>query len=320
MRLLILGGTGFAGHALIDAARTRGHDITVLNRGHRRPPPGVTALVGDRTTPDGLTALQGGTWDHVIDTWSAAPGAVRDAATALNGRAGRYTYISSRSVYADGTGAGATENSPTVTGDGDDYAHHKRGAELAVDQHFDGPVLHARAGLVLGPYEDVGRLPWWLTRLERGGPTLAPGPYDLPLQLIDVRDLADFVLDTTGTGAYNVVSSPGHTTMGELLDLGNQLTGGHADLRWTDEKTILDAGIEAWIELPIWLAPSSADYGFLHQGDVSKALAAGLRPRPIRETVADTWAWMQTLGGTPARRPDRPALGLSPEKESTVVS
>jgi 2'-hydroxyisoflavone reductase len=173
MKLLVLGGTGFVGRAVVDEARTRGHTITVLNRGHRPPPPGTTALTGDRRTPGGLTALTGGTWDLVVDTWSGRPTAVRDAARTLSGRAGHYTYVSSRSVHADAGTPARTEDDDLVdaspdSDDDNDYARAKRGAELAADQNFTGPVLHARAGLILGPHEDIGRLPWWLHRLARG--------------------------------------------------------------------------------------------------------------------------------------------------------
>ncbi|MFI7601796.1 NAD-dependent epimerase/dehydratase family protein [Actinoplanes sp. NPDC049681] len=326
MRLLVLGGTGFVGRAVVDEARTRGHHITVLNRGHRPEPAGVTALVGDRTAPGGLTALDHGTWDAVVDTWSAAPHAVRDAAKALTGRAGHYTYVSSRSVYADGGPVPLTEDAPVVdaspdAGDDVEYAAAKRGGELAATQSFHGPVLLARAGLILGPHEDVGRLPWWLNRLAKGGPTLAPGPRDLPLQYIDARDLAAFVLDAAAagrTGAYNVVSEPGHTTMGELLETATEITGGRAELRWTEPDAILAAGIAQWTELPIWLAPGY-DHSFMHGGDVSRAIAAGLRARPVRETVADTWAWLQSIGGTAPHRPDRPPVGLDPAKEAGIL-
>jgi nucleoside-diphosphate-sugar epimerase len=327
MRLLVLGGTGFVGRAIVDEARARGDEVTVLNRGHRPPVAGVTALVGDRATGSGLAALAGGAWDAVVDTWSGAPRAVRDAASALASRAGHYAYVSSRSVYADGAaGAPLTEDAPVVdaspdAGDEADYAAAKRGGELAA-LHFGGDVLLVRAGLILGPYEDVGRLPWWLRRLARGGPTLAPGPRDLPLQYIDARDLAVFVLDAAAdgrTGAYNVVSPPGHTTMGELLDIAAAVTGGRAELRWTDPDAILAAGVQPWTDLPIWLPPGP-DHDFMHNGDVGKAVAAGLRLRPVGDTVADTWSWLQTLPGTPPQRADRPPVGLSPDLEARVLA
>jgi nucleoside-diphosphate-sugar epimerase len=325
MKLLVLGGTGFVGRTIVDHALHRGHHVTVLNRGHRPTPDGVTTITGDRTTPDGLTALGHHTYDAVIDTWSAAPHAVHTAARTLAGRAHHYTYISSRSVYTgDGTPR-HTEDAPVVDADphagSTDYAHDKRGAELAT-RAFDGPVLLARAGLILGPHEDIGRLPWWLHRLHRGGPTLAPGPEDLPLQYIDARDLADFVLDAADrrlTGPHNVVGPPGHTTMGELLTTANTVTGGHADLRWTDPATILAAGIQPWTELPIWLPPGP-DHDFMHRGDVTRALHAGLRVRPVADTVTDTWSWLQNLDGPPPARRDRPASGLHPDREAAVLS
>jgi 2'-hydroxyisoflavone reductase len=325
MRLLVLGGTGFVGRAVVDLALRRGDDVTVLNRGHRQTPPGVTALIGDRTTPDGLATLRDQDWDAVIDTWSAAPRVVRDSAQALSGHAGHYTYISSRSVYADGGGPPLTEDSPVVDADPDagptDYATDKRGAELAT-RRFDGPVMLARAGLILGPGEDIGRLPWWLMRLARGGPTLAPGPADLPLQYIDTRDLAGFCLDAATSrlaGAYNLVSPPGHTTMGELLSTANILVGGHADLRWIDPEPILAAGVQPWTDLPIWLPPGD-DHDFMHGGDVSRALAAGLRLQPIGDTIADTWSWLQDIGGTPPQRADRPPVGLAPDLEAKLLA
>lgn len=326
MRLLVLGGTGFVGRAVVDASRARGDEVTVLNRGLRPPVPGVTALVGDRTAGAGLAALAGGTWDRVVDTWSGAPRVVRAAAAALTGRAEHYTYVSSRSVYADGATAPMAEDAPVVdaspdAGDEVDYATAKRGGELAAER-FGGDVLLARAGLILGPYEDVGRLPWWLGRLARGGPTLAPGPRDLPLQYIDARDLAAFILDAAAerrTGPYNVVSPPGHTTTGELLEIAAAVTGGRAELRWMDPDIIAAAGIQPWTELPIWLPPGP-DYDFMHNGDVSKAIEAGLRVRPVADTIADTWSWLRSLPGTPAQRADRPPVGLSPDVEAKVLA
>jgi nucleoside-diphosphate-sugar epimerase len=319
MRLLVLGGTGFVGRAVVDEAVARGDDVTVLNRGRRPPVAGVTALVGDRTAADGLAALAGGAWDAVVDTWSGAPRAVEDAARAV--RARHYTYVSSRSVYADGSPLPLTEEAPVVAAGGDDYAAVKRGGELGA-LTFGADVLLARAGLILGPHEDVGRLPWWLRRLARGGPTLAPGPRELPLQYIDARDLAAFLLtaaDKRLTGAYNLVGPSGQTSMGELLDTANAVTGGHAELRWTDPEVILKAGIAPWTDLPIWLPPGD-DHDFMHRGDVSKALAAGLRLRPIADTVADTWSWLRSLPGAPPLRADRPPVGLDPAAEAAVLN
>jgi nucleoside-diphosphate-sugar epimerase len=174
---------------------------------------------------------------------------------------------------------------------------------------------------VIGPYENIGRLPWWLQRMAKGGPVLAPGPRDLGLQYIDARDMAAWSLDAAAEGlggAYNVVSPPGFTTMGELLAACAAVTGADAELRWVEPERILAAGIEPWSDLPIWLPPGET-HAMMHQAGVSKALAAGLRCRPVTETVADTWAWMRGLGGPPPQRPDRPVVGLDPQVEASLI-
>jgi nucleoside-diphosphate-sugar epimerase len=280
----------------------------------------VTAL------PGGLAAIERGEWDIVADTWSWAPAAVRDSARALVGRAGRYVYVSTRSVYAPPTPAGADESAPLVEGSPDDaedgaYATIKRGAEVAAVDAFGDRALLVRAGLVLGPYENIGRLPWWLRRIARGGPVLAPGPPDLGIQYIDVRDMAAWSLDAAVAGLggpYDVVSPPGFTTMRELLETCVEITGSDAELRWTDPERILQAGVEPWQDLPIWLPPGET-HAMIHQAGVAKALAAGLKCRPVAETVADTWAWLRSIGGEPPQRPDRPQVGLDPEVEASLL-
>ncbi|MFI1621221.1 NAD-dependent epimerase/dehydratase family protein [Streptomyces lydicus] len=326
MKLLMLGGTEFVGRAVTEAAVARGWQVTVFHRGHHAPPEGAAALHGDRRDRAGLAALETGEWDAVVDTWSGAPSAVRDAARLLAGRVGAYAYVSSRSVYAYPAAFGLGEDAPLAEGsadstDSDDYAAAKRGGELAAVDAFGDRALLVRAGLILGPYENIGRLPWWLNRIARGGPVLAPGPRDLALQYVDVRDMAEWTLDALEAGrggAYNMVSEVGHATMGELLDSCVKVTGSDAELRWTAPEDVLAAGIEPWTELPVWLAPGEARDAFFG-ADVSKAVAAGLRCRPVSETVADTWAWLRGIGGVAPQRPDRPVVGLAPEKEAAVL-
>ncbi|MBL1081113.1 NAD-dependent epimerase/dehydratase family protein [Streptomyces actinomycinicus] len=330
MRLLVLGGTEFVGRAVVEAALGRGWEVTVFHRGRHPAPSGARSLHGDRTAPGGLAALaaDGTDWDAVVDTWSAAPRAVAGAARLLRGRARRYVYVSSRSVYAWPVPPGAAEDAPLVEGaDADagatEYARDKRGGELAAVGAFGAAdSLLVRAGLILGPYENVGRLPWWLTRIARGGPVLAPGPRDLPLQYIDARDLADWLLGAVErelSGPYDLVSPPGHTTMGELLQACLEATGADAELRWTDPQVILDAGIEPWTELPVWVPPGGELYDGVHRSDVSRAVATGLVCRPAGETVADTWRWLTGIGGTAPQRPDRTRKGLDPEVEAKVL-
>ncbi|MGX1130206.1 2'-hydroxyisoflavone reductase [Streptomyces glaucescens] len=329
MRLLVLGGTEFVGRAVVDAALDRGWEVTVFHRGRHAAPDGVRALHGDRTAPDGLAALADGEWDAVVDTWSAAPRAVRDAARLLRGRAARYVYVSSCSVYDWAPPAGYTEDARLVEGAEPDaeqteYARDKRGGELAALDAFGADrTLLVRAGLIIGPYENVGRLPWWLTRTARGGPVLAPGPRDLPVQYVDVRDLAEWILggvEQELSGPYNLISPRGHATIGTLLEACARVTGGAAELRWTAPELILEAGIEPWTQLPVWVPPNSDLHEALHCADVSRAVAAGLRCRPVEETVADTWSWLRELGGVAPIRPDRPQKRLDPDTEAKVLA
>jgi 2'-hydroxyisoflavone reductase len=325
VKVLMLGGTGFVGRAIVEEALTRDWPVTVFTRGTRQAPKGAAVLRGDRTRPGGLSALEHGTWEVVVDTWSAAPSAVRDAANLLRGRAGHYVYISSRSVYVSPAPRDADEDAPVVEGsadDGDvDYPRAKVGGERAAIDAFGDRALLVRAGLILGPYEDVGRLPWWLERIGRGGTVLAPGPPEAGLQFVDARDLAAWALTAAEHelgGPYNVASPPGHATMRDLLEACVQVTGSAAELRWTSPAAILAAGIRPWTDLPIWVPPGAA-YDAMHQADVAKASAAGLRCRPAAATVADTWSWLQALGDAPMPRQDRPSVGLSPEMEARVL-
>ena len=329
MRLLVLGGTGFVGGTVVAEAVGRGWAVTVFNRGRSGAvPDGVSWLSGDRTEPGGLAALSGGAWDLAVDTWAGEPRAVLAAARALAGTVGHYGYVSSASVYVHPGPSGATEDAPVVDAVADagqtGYAESKAGAELAVREVFGDRSLLARAGLILGPGEDVGRLPWWLRRIERGGRVLAPGPADLAVQYIDARDLAAWLLDCgqNGTGgAFNVVSRSGHATMGEVLDACVAATGAPAELCWTPPEPILAAGVEPWNHLPIWIPPGH-EYRWLVELDTSRAHAAGLSCRPVAETVTDTWHWLERVGTVPPRagRALPFEVGLDPEREAGLLA
>ncbi len=312
----------------METALDRGDDVTTLNRGKTgHQVPGARALHADRTDPAALRAALGGeSWDAVIDTWSAAPAVVADAAAALAGRAAHYGYVSSESVYRDHIPRGADESAPVVDADpasteGTDYQAAKRGGELAAAAAFGDRALLARAGLILGPYENVGRMPWWLRRMERGGDVLAPGPAEMPLQYIDCRDLAAWMLSAADRGIggpFNAVSRRGHATMASLLGAAREVTGSRANLVWAPPEVIVAAGIQGWTELPVWLPPDGEDAG-VHDTDVSAIYAAGLVCRPVEETVADTWRWLQQEG-YPDPRPGIPQHGLDPDVERRVLA
>ena len=327
MRLLVLGGSSFVGRAVVEDGVRRGWNVATFNRGTR---PAVDAavepLVGDRLDPADLHVLRGREWDVVVDTWSGAPRAAADSAAVLAGHAGAYAYVSSGSVYAPPPPIDGDESSPTVEGapdaTGGEYPQLKRGAELAIEQAFGDRALLARAGLILGPHEDVGRLPWWLLRMHRGGEVLAPGPRDLPIQYVDARDLAAWMLDAAlagRSGAYNVVRRAGEETMGSLLDACREVAGARdTTLTWVAPEAVLAAGIEPWSELPVWI-PAEHEYRGMHAANVERAYAADLRPRPLRETVADTWSWLESVDLEPPQRADRDRPGLDPAKEAAAL-
>jgi len=326
-RLLVLGGSSFVGCALVDEGLARGWDVTTFNRGRSPAPPGVARVVGDRLVPASLAPLADAHWDVIADTWAGAPRAVRDSAALLVARAERYVLVSSCSVYAPPPPAGGDEAAPVVDGspdaEGGDYPACKRGGELAAEAAFGDRALLARTGLILGPREDVGRLPWWLRRLASGGEVLAPGPPDLPLKFVDARDLARFVLDAALAGQggpVNVVSRRGHATMRSLLEACRAVAGApDAQLVWVDPEVVLAAGVEPWDELPAWIPPGHPFAG-LHAIGVERAHALGLRCRPVEETVADTWSWLRALPGPPPLRADLPPPGLDRARERQVLA
>lgn len=321
----MLGGTRFVGRAVVAEALGRGADVTVVSRGESgQPPESGRWMSADRQDPAALVALAGEHWDAVIDTWSGAAEVVDRSASQLADAADWYGYISSRSVYQWPMPLGADEAAPVVdVTSGVGYAEAKRGAELAVNNHFAGRSLLARAGLILGPHEDTGRLTWWLTRAAIGGPMVAPAPPERVWQYIDARDLATFMIDAASagtTGAYNLVcpTSAGVTTQ-RLLTECVEVTGVGTELVWVCPEALTRAGVREWEDLPGWMAPDSEGAG-MHDCDVSAALAAGLRCRPVAETVADTWSWLAKI--PPSQRPPRqagvPRRGLSAEQEQAI--
>jgi 2'-hydroxyisoflavone reductase len=327
LRVLILGGTHFVGRAIAEVALAGGHQVTVLNRGLTgHVTPEATHIRVDRTDTEALrSALTGRTWDWVVDTWSGAPVFATLAARLLGPATTTYGYVSSRSVHPWPLSVGADESADVVEAEADstkfdDYAVAKRGSELGVLASRPDALI-ARAGLILGPYEDIGRLPSWLTRLKDGGKVLVPGPVSRPLQYIDARDLGLWMLSCAERqvgGVFNAVSRSGHTTIGELVGAVHQVTQSNAELVWLTPEEVKTAGLAEWSELPIWLAPES-EYAAMHDGDVSAAIRAGLVCRPVLDTVRDTWAWMQAEGG-PQQRPDRPVHGITRVRESEILA
>ena len=317
MRLLVIGGTVFLGRHVVGTALARGHSVSVFHRGlHGHAPPEAEELIGDRTSD--LSALEGREWDAVIDTCGFAGEHVALTAGALADRAGHYGFVSSGSAYAEWPTAPVTEDSP-LWEDGDDYGAGKAAGERAAEAAMPGRVLIARAGVIVGPHENIGRLPWWLRRLAEGGDVVAPGPPGAPMQLIDARDLAAWMLDMAEAGrggAYNAIAPPGSATWGELLATAREVTGGGARLRWTDPVVIEARVEEPWEALPLWPIPSLPGlYGMAG----AKAAAAGLAPRPLQATIGDTWAWLADGGDLDDWRRELRVTGLAPEEERELL-
>lgn len=326
MKVLVLGGTHFVGRSIVDAALARGDEVSVLNRGSRPAAEGVESLIADRTDPQALShAVRARKWDVAIDTWTGAPRVLSESCGLLADRAGHYAYVSSWVVYRQPVPGGADESAATIDGDPDDeadgfYPVAKRGCELAVQRAFGDRVLITRPGPMLGPYEDVGSLTWWLRRIHRGGRVLAPGRADDPFQYVDVRDHAPWLLDAAERGiggVYNTVCARGRCTMGELLETMREVTGSDAELVWVSDDDLLAAGVRPYVDIPLWLP--AVMRGGINDVDVSAAHGAGLdTSRPLRDTLADSWSWLEREGEPPWQ--GATARGLDPAVEQRVLA
>ncbi|AYV32885.1 NAD dependent epimerase/dehydratase family protein (plasmid) [Streptomyces sp. ADI95-16] len=339
MKILVLGGTWFLGRAVAQTALNRGWKVSIFNRGRSgSAPEGARTVRGDRTAAADLARLAAeGPWDAVVDTSASemAPRDVLAGVRALEPVAGRYVYVSTVNAYRGWLNDVLTEDSEVLDGppdadldygrlpegwDGPDwyYGRQKAGAERAVVFAFGGDrSVLLRPGVILGPGEYVGRLPWWLNRAARGGRMLAPGTPDKTIQPIDARDVAEFALNQAAAdrgGAYNCVAPVGRETMGGLLTACVLATGGDAQLAWAPDKLLLDHGVQQWTELPLWRTHAG-----VWKIDSTRAQAAGLVCRPLSETVVDTWAWLRG-GGLPVEHPRWAEHGITPGKEAAILS
>jgi 2'-hydroxyisoflavone reductase len=314
MRLLVIGGTVFVGRAVVEAALARGDAVTVFHRGwHGRDLfDGVETILGDRTTD--LDRLGGREWDLVVDTCGFRPEHVAASARALAGAVDRYAFVSTAGVYRDWPERPVPdERAPLHEGDDEDYSVLKAACERALEAELPGRAVQVRPGIIVGPHENIGRLPFWLRRLAQGGRVVAPGPPEATFQLVDVRDLANLLLDAP-PGAYNAVTPPGALRWGDFLETCLEVTGGAAELVWTDPDRVLAVVDESWVELPLWPPPSLP-------GAHAIATSAALRTRPLRDTVADTWAWLSGPDGLLSDwRSELRAPGLSQEHERELLA
>jgi 2'-hydroxyisoflavone reductase len=320
--ILVLGGTGFLGPHVVEAALARGHVLTLFNRGktHAELFPDLEKLHGDR---DGhLEALVGRKWDAVVDTSGYFPRLVKASAELLAPSVGHYVFVSTISVYADPVPAHADEATPVATmpdptvEDMKFYGAAKALCEKAAEAAMPGRVSNVRPGLIVGPGDPTDRFTYWPARFARGGELLAPGDGSDPGQVMDARDLAAFLVKTIEDGAFGTFNATGPATTMTMKDLlgacATAAGAGAGTPVWVDTRFLEKMEVAPWMELPVW---TGEDLGFATI-DARKAIAAGLRFRPVLDTAADTLAWWKTQ---PEERRLRPKAGLAPEKEAAVL-
>ena len=325
MRLLVLGGTHFLGRHVTTAALDRGHEVATFTRGvSGEPPAGVRALHGDRDDPAALpAALDGELPDLVVDTSCQTRAAARNAAAVLGGVRG-YAFVSSLNAYANWPPGpmGPEDAEPTWETDDDEYGPVKAFAEREIGAAVGEGFLTARAGLIAGPDDRVHRLGWWLQRIARGGRVVVPAEgLAQPIALVDVRDLAGWLVEMAErgvSGTVNATGPVGMTTLGGLLDLCREVTGGDAEWVPVPEADLLAAGVEPWLHLPLWLPAELARTAW--DVDTRRARQLGLPGRPPAGTVADTWAWLQGVDELPPPPHGLPRPGLPAELEAALLA
>jgi 2'-hydroxyisoflavone reductase len=321
VRILIIGGTAFVGRYIAAAAIDAGHDVTLFNRGQTDPGlfPQATHLTGDRNAD--LSALAHGSWDATVDVCGYFPRQLRSLADALDGRGGRYVFISSVSAYSSGVPRGYDEAAPladvtdpdaeTVTGQ--NYGGLKVACEHAATGLFGSGTTIIRPTYVIGPHDRSYRFTWWVDRLARGGQVLAPGAPEDPIQLIDARDLGNWtvlLLDRSVTGTFHAASPAPPFGFGEMLDaIRAEVAPPGTRLTWVDSEFLVAEGVDGAV-LPLWAEGDSGGQN-LSTADPSAAFAAGLAPRPLRQTVAE----MRAAGETAP-----PTKGLAAEREAELLS
>jgi 2'-hydroxyisoflavone reductase len=334
LRILILGGTGFTGPHQVRYALSRGHKVTLFNRGkqpHEWPGP-VEELIGDRNTGD-LKALEGREWDVCIDNPTTLPFWVRDAGQVLHGKVKQYIFISTISVYADNAKP-ADESAPVASYTGKDamaetmesfrakgelYGPLKALSEKEAEKQFPGMTTVIRPGLIVGPGDETDRFTYWPVRLNRGGEVLAPGDGSDPAQIIDARDLAEWTIrmaEAPVFGTFNA-TGPAHSLL--MKDFLTGVAAGiHASpkLVWVSTDFLESQKVEPWSDMPVWV-PARGEYAGFAKRSIAKALAAGLTFRPLTTTASETLAWFMQQ---PADRQAKLRSGLTPAREEEVLS
>nr|WP_298121495.1 NAD-dependent epimerase/dehydratase family protein [uncultured Pseudoxanthomonas sp.] len=333
LNILILGGTGFTGPFQVAYALERGHKVTLFNRGKRPSPewPGeVEQLHGDRNTGD-LASLKGRKWDVCIDNPTSLPFWVRDAGQVLKGNVGHYLFISTISVYAEGGKPGINEDSPLAVYKGKDamaetqetlradienlYGSLKALSEAEARKQFGGNVTIVRPGYIVGPRDETDRFTYWPHRVAQGGEILVPGEGNDPIQIIDGRDLGEWMIrlaEAKTTGTFNACGPDYTLGMDAMLHGCQAVTGGGMTLTHVSPEFLE----QQQVGLPIWVSPTHPQYGGYGAVSNARAIAAGLTFRPLATTVTDLLAWFR---GLPAERQAKLNAGITRDKEAELL-
>jgi 2'-hydroxyisoflavone reductase len=319
LNVLLLGGYRFVGRALIAAAQARGHAVTAFNRGNLAPLPGVEQLTGDRDAP---AFPEGRRWDVAIDTSGYIPRHVRASATALREGIAQYVFVSSLSVYPFPMPPGLDETAavaalppgadPDDAANAETYGARKAACEAVLAELLPERVLAVRAGFIVGPHDNTDRFNSWIERAARPQPFVVPGNLEQPVQLIDVRDLAEWIVqmaERRASGVYNVTGPEHPLPLGAVAQACIDGTGSGTTLLPIPSAELEAAGVAGWQHLPFWLAPE--EYGLMQIG-IERALVAGLRFRPLAQTVRDTDAWLRAS-------PHERRVVFPPELERTLI-
>lgn len=337
MKILIIGGTKFLGRHLVDASLKNNHEVTLFNRGKKYTDdevPDVEQIHGDRTAD--LEKLGGRNWDAVIDTCGYLPQTVSQAAEFLKDRVNQYVLISSGSVYSETSEPNYDETWKTATltaeqqkevekidpkGEltgasmGEYYGASKRRCEVAAESAMPNRVLSVRAGMIVGPLDPTDRFTYWVMRVAQGGEILAPGTPGNFLQLIDARDLSEWIIkmiEQGETGVFNVTGKPFELTFGKMLDAIKDAAGSGAEFVWADETFLEENNVAPWSEMPFYLPESDENFRNFLTMNVNRALAKELVFRPLQDTVLDTLDWRKT-------QDSKMRAGLSAEREIELL-
>jgi 2'-hydroxyisoflavone reductase len=317
VKILFLGGTKFLGRATVEAALDRGHEVTLFTRGETNPElfPSAEKVRGDRA--EDLSALEGRSWDAVVDTSGYLPGVVGRSVEALSDSVDRYLFVSSISVYANFS-EGPAEDAPRAElGDMpidemlpgyENYGPLKALCEDAVWDVFRDGAIVVRPGLIVGPHDPTGRFTYWPHRVARGGDVVVPAPPDRTVQFVDARDLGAWMVDIVErgeSGAFNATRRG--IPWAEVIDAAVRVTGAEATPVWIPDEFLLQHEVGEWMELPMWLA--DPEWVGMNQADVSRAEAAGLKHRSLEETMRSTLEEAEMTDDA----------GMKPERERELI-